>query len=87
MTCAMESDTPPRRKLGRPSKGKRKPTMVYLPIAFWEQVAAEAARDGLPVTAVVTRAVAEHLGEPTPADCTPVKHADTQTELPLTKAS
>jgi hypothetical protein len=82
----MESLRSTGRKPGRKSKGDRKPTMVYLPREFAEQAAAIARRDNLPVTAIVTRAVALYLGEPAPAECEP-QPLDDQTELPLTRAS
>lgn len=82
----MESVRSTGRKPGRKSKGDRKPTMVYLPREFAEEAAAIARRENLPVTAIVTRAVAEYLNRPAPAECEPQTRND-QTELPLTRAS
>ncbi|MGH3825026.1 MAG: hypothetical protein ACRDRA_19645 [Pseudonocardiaceae bacterium] len=59
---------------------------MYLPTEFRQQAAEIAQRDGLPLTAVITRAVAEYLGRPTPTYCEP-KTNDQQPELPLDRAS
>jgi hypothetical protein len=82
----MESSSPPRAKPGPKPKGDRTATIVYLPTDFRKQATEIAQRDGLPLTAIITRAVAEYLGQPTPTYCEP-KPADQQMELPLNRAS
>jgi hypothetical protein len=82
----MESSSPPRAKPGPKPKGDRTATIVYLPTDFRKHAAEIAQRDGLPLTAIITRAVAEYLGRPTPTYCEP-KPADQQMELPLNRAS
>ncbi|MBV9139959.1 MAG: hypothetical protein JO115_03415 [Pseudonocardiales bacterium] len=75
-----------RGKPGPKPKGDRTATIVYLPTEFRRQAAEIAHRDGLPLTAVITRAVAQYLGEPAPRYCEP-KTTDQQPELPLDRAS
>lgn len=76
---------PARRKPGPKPKGERTPTPVYLPNDLRAEALRIAQRDGLPLTSVITRMVAESLGRRAPDYCYPV--VDDQQELPLTKAS
>lgn len=77
---------PERRKPGRKSKGPRVQVPVRLPTEFYEAVEEIAKRDGIWITDVVTRMVAESLGLPAPDYCHPkTKHQ--QEELPLIRAS
>lgn len=71
-------------KIGRKPKGNRLKRPVSLEVDLWDEVADIAQRDGLPLTDVVQRLVAESLGLPVPAYCLP-KVA--QEELPLPQAS
>ncbi|MEO7195625.1 MAG: hypothetical protein ABIZ05_12540 [Pseudonocardiaceae bacterium] len=77
---------PERRKPGRKSKGPRVQVPVRLPTEFYEAVEEIAKRDGIWITDVVTRMVAESLGRPAPDYCHP-KATSQQEELPLTRAS
>jgi hypothetical protein len=56
-----------------------------MPAEFHAEVERIAHRDGIPVTDVVTRMIAESLGRPAPDYCYPTR-PDAQEELPL-KAS
>lgn len=76
---------PARKKPGPKPKGERTPTPVYLPNDLRAEALEIARRDGLPLTSVITRLVAESLGRPVPDFCLPVVQAE-QEELPL-KAS
>ncbi len=60
-------------------------TPVYLPADLRAEAEEVARRDGLALTWVITRMVAESLGRPIPEHCYP--KATTQQELPLNKAS
>ncbi|MGB6161735.1 MAG: hypothetical protein WBF75_03990, partial [Pseudonocardiaceae bacterium] len=62
---------PERRKPGRKSKGPRVQVPVRLPTEFYEAVEQIAKRDGIWITDVVTRMVAESLGRPAPDYCQP----------------
>jgi predicted DNA-binding ribbon-helix-helix protein len=73
------------RKRGRPSKGHRVGTHVSLPAEFRAEIEAVAAREGLPMGAIITRFVAAALGKPAPDYCLP--KAQDQEELPLAEAS
>lgn len=75
----------PRRKPGPKSKGERTPTPVYLPNDLRAEALAIAQQDGLPLTSVITRMVAEALGRRAPDYCYPT-HTN-QEELPLSQAS
>jgi hypothetical protein len=75
---------PERRKPGRKSKGPRVQVPVRLPTEFYEAVEEIAKRDGIWITDVVTRMVAESLGRPAPDYCHPKSQ---QEELPLIRAS
>jgi hypothetical protein len=77
---------PERRKPGRKSKGPRVQVPVRLPTEFYEAVEEIAKRDGIWITDVVTRMVAESLGRPAPDYCHP-KATNQQEELPLIRAS
>jgi hypothetical protein len=77
---------PERRKPGRKSKGPRVQVPVRLPTEFYEAIDEIAKRDGIWITDVVTRMVAESLGLPAPAYCHP-KPKSAQEELPLNRAS
>jgi hypothetical protein len=77
---------PERRKPGRKSKGPRVQVPVRLPVEFHEAIEEIAKRDGIWITDVVTRMVAESLGRPAPEYCQP-KTTSQQEELPLNKAS
>jgi hypothetical protein len=77
---------PERRKPGRKSKGPRVQVPVRLPTEFYEAVEEIAKRDGIWITDVVTRMVAESLGRPAPAYCNP-QPMNQQEELPLIRAS
>lgn len=77
---------PARKKPGRKPKGERTPTPVYLPNDLRAEALEIARRDGLPLTSVITRMVAESLGRPVPEYCHPATEVK-QEELPLTKAS
>jgi hypothetical protein len=81
----MES-LPQRRKPGRKSKGARVQVPVRMPAEFHAEVERISKVDGIPVTDVVTRMIAESLGRPAPDYCRP-KTTSQQEELPLTKAS
>jgi hypothetical protein len=81
----MTRSASPARKMGRPSKGERVGTHVALPADFRTEIEDMAAREGLPMGAIITRLVAIGLGKPTPDYCLP--RLDEQEELPLTKAS
>lgn len=83
----MEQARPVRRKPGPKPKGARTPTMIYLPDEFRAEAQEIARRDGLPLTSVITRMVAEALGRPVPPYCQPRQQVEAQEELPLTKAS
>jgi hypothetical protein len=76
---------PVRGKPGPKGKGERTATPVYLPNDLRAEALKIAERDGLPLTSVITRMVAESLGRPAPAYCYPVP--SDQQELPLTQAS
>jgi hypothetical protein len=76
---------PTGRPIGRPHKGERVMTAVYLPRDVRDQVALLAVRRGLPVTDVVTGFVCQALGLPVPAYCEPTN--TDQTELPIDRAS
>jgi hypothetical protein len=80
---------PERRKPGRKSKGPRVQVPIRLPTEFYEAVEQIAKQDGIWITDVVTRMVAESLGRPAPDYChpKPVRPAHRQEELPLVKAS
>ncbi|MEK6443899.1 hypothetical protein [Pseudonocardia sp. T1-2H] len=75
-----------RRKPGRKSKGVRVQVPVRMPAEFHAEVERISKRDGIPVTDVVTRMIAESLGRPAPEYCYP-RPLSAQEELPLTKAS
>lgn len=77
---------PERRKPGRKSKGPRVQVPVRLPTEFYEAVEQIAKQDGIWITDVVTRMVAESLGRPAPDYCQPTSKSQ-QEELPLTRAS
>ncbi|OLM28780.1 hypothetical protein Ae717Ps2_6099c [Pseudonocardia sp. Ae717_Ps2] len=81
------TDSP--RKGGRKHLGERRPTMVRLREDLWEAVQEIAQREGLPVSAVITRMVAESLDRPVPDYCQPKTAAvrSTQEELPVPQAS
>ena len=81
---ALMQTRPERRKPGRKSKGPRVQVPVRLPTEFYEAVEEIAKRDGIWITDVVTRMVAESLGRPAPDYCHPKSQ---QEELPLTRAS
>lgn len=81
----MQQTSKPRAKSGPKPKGNRLKRPVALEIDLWDQVASIAERDGLPLTDVVQRLVAERLGLPVPAYCLP--KTLTQEELPLPQAS
>jgi hypothetical protein len=68
---------------GRKSKGPRRQTPVYLPVDLWEEAQVICERDGLPMTDVITRLVAQALGKPAPAYCFPKPQL--QEELPLSQ--
>jgi hypothetical protein len=74
-----------RRKPGPKPKGERTPTPVYLPNDLRAEALAIAHQDGLPLTSVITRMVAESLGRRAPDYCYP--RPTSQEELPLTQAS
>jgi len=74
-------------KPGPKPRGERVATPVYLPVELRLAVEEVADQDGLPLTAVVTRFVAECLGKPAPAYCLPKAMSHDQKELPLGKAS
>ncbi|MGH3575929.1 MAG: hypothetical protein ACRDUW_29625, partial [Pseudonocardiaceae bacterium] len=74
-------------KPGPKPRGERVPTPVYLPVELRVAVEEIAEQDGLPLTAVVTRFVAECLGKSPPSYCLPKATLHNQTELPLDKAS
>jgi hypothetical protein len=76
---------PARRKPGPKPKGERTATPVYLPNDLRAEVLDIAREQGLPLTSVITRMVAEALGRPAPDYCYP--RPSMQEELPLTKAS
>ncbi|MGM0724151.1 MAG: hypothetical protein ACQEXM_27335 [Actinomycetota bacterium] len=77
----------PRKKPGPKPKGPRTATPVYLPNELRAEAQEIARRDGLPLTSVITRMVAEALGRPVPSYCYPRQQIEAQEELPLTKAS
>jgi hypothetical protein len=83
---ALMDTRPERRKPGRKSKGPRVQVPVRLPTEFYEAVEQIAKQDGIWITDVVTRMVAESLGRPAPDYCHP-KTDSHQEELPLIKAS
>ncbi len=74
-----------RRRPGRKTKGLRVQVPVRMPAEFHAEVERIAQRDGIPVTDVVTRMIAESLGRPAPDYCYPTR-SGAQEELPL-KAS
>jgi hypothetical protein len=49
---------------GRPSKGKRKPVFIRMPVDLAAELEAEAKRNGLDVTTWVTELVADRLQYP-----------------------
>lgn len=62
--------------------------MVRLREDLWDAVQEIAQREGLPVSAVITRMVAESLDRPVPDYCQPKTSASsTQEELPVPQAS
>ena len=79
------TDSP--RKGGRKHLGERRPTMVRLREDLWNEVQEIAQREELPVSAVITRMVAESLGRPVPDYCRPKASGSTQEELPVPQAS
>lgn len=81
----MTTPATPTRKMGRPSKGDRVGTHVALPVDFRAEIEGMAAREGLPMGAIITRLVALGLGRPAPDYCHP--RLDHQEELPLNRAS
>lgn len=74
-------------KPGPKPRGERVPTPVYLPVELRLAVEELADQDGLPITAVVTRFVAEGLGQSPPTYCLPKTTLHNQKELPLDRAS
>lgn len=74
-------------KPGPKPRGERVPTPVYLPVELRVAVEEIAEQEGLPLTAVVTRFVAECLGKQPPSYCLPKPTLHDQKELPLDKAS
>jgi len=74
-------------KPGPKPRGERVPTPVYLPVELRMAIEEIADQDGLPLTAVVTRFVAECLGKQPPAYCFPKETVHDQKELPLERAS
>lgn len=66
-------------------KGPRVQVPVRLATSFYEAVEEISKRDGIWITDVVTRMVAESLGRPAPDYCHP--KSESQQELPLTRAS
>jgi hypothetical protein len=79
----METPTPRTSRRGRPPKGNRVGTFVSLPVELREACLEMGQREGLPLTDVVTRLVAEALDRPAPAYCYPHRNE----ELPLDRAS
>lgn len=84
-TTSFMQTRPARGKPGPKGKGERTATPVYLPNDLRAEALKIAQRDGLPLTSVITRMVAESLGRPAPSYCYPVP--SDQEELPLTQAS
>lgn len=68
---------------GRVPKGERVGVLVRMPVELREECLAMCQREGLPLTDVVTRLVAEALGREAPAYCYP----QATEELPLDRAS
>jgi len=83
----MEETRATRRKPGPKPKGARTATLVYLPDEFRAEAQEIARRDGLPLTSVITRMVAEALGRPVPSYCQPRQQIEVQEALPLPKVS
>ena len=81
----METPAPRKNRGGRPSKGNRVGTFVNLPVELHKACLELGGREGLPLTDVVTRLVAEALDREAPAYCYPHRHR--QEELPLDRAS
>ena len=81
----METPAPRKSRRGRPPKGNRVGTFVSLPVELREACLELGAREGLPLTDVVTRLVAEALDREAPAYCYPNRQQ--QEELPLDRAS
>jgi hypothetical protein len=54
----------PGKRIGRPSKGERKPFLIKMPVALARELEAEAKRNGLDVTTWVTELVADRLQYP-----------------------
>jgi len=74
-------------KPGPKPRGERVATPVYLPVELRLAIEEIADQGGLPLTAVVTRCVAECLGKQPPAYCFPTESLHSQKEPPLEKAS
>ncbi|GAA5175063.1 hypothetical protein GCM10023321_80280 [Pseudonocardia eucalypti] len=72
-------------KPGPKPKGVRVQFPTYLPVELHREVEALAKRDGIAMTWVVTRLIAQALGRPVPAYCFPT--GAKQGELPLNEAS
>ena len=82
----MDAAARPRAKKGpKPKDPTRVQTTVTLPANVRAGAEALARRDGLSMTNIIERLLAEGLGLPVPAYCLP--KTTTQTELPLRRAS
>ncbi|MGH3821970.1 MAG: hypothetical protein ACRDRA_03890 [Pseudonocardiaceae bacterium] len=81
----MQTPVRTKAKKGRVPKGDRVGTLVRLPTELREHAQTIATQEGLPLGDVITRMVAEALGQQAPAYCYPKPQM--QEELPLNKAS